>query len=247
MFLFFFFSSRRRHTRFDCDWSSDVSSSDLRQLSGGQRQRVAVGRAIVRPPRVFFLEEPLSNLDAKLRVQMRVELKRLHDRLETTAIYVTHDQVEAMTLGDRVVVMKDGWIQQVGEPLELYGRPANKFVAGFIGSPPMNFVDVKGADAHRAPSAETQGVRVKVPPIPTSRPAPARGGPRPRAPPRPRAVGAAAPPRRGASATPGPLPSPPPPPSSSPPRRGGPGGGGGGGGPCPFSPPPGPARGLSSG
>ena len=106
-----------------------------RQLSGGQRQRVAVGRAIVRHPQVFLFDEPLSNLDAKLRVQMRVELKRLHDRLETTAIYVTHDQVEAMTLGDRVVVMKDGWIQQVGEPLELYGHPANRFVAGFIGSP----------------------------------------------------------------------------------------------------------------
>src|SRR5689334_14988496 len=113
-----------------------------RQLSGGQRQRVAVGRAIVRHPQVFLFDEPLSNLDAKLRVQMRVELKRLHDRLETTAIYVTHDQVEAMTLGDRVVVMKDGWIQQVGEPMELYGKPANRFVAGFIGSPAMNFVDV---------------------------------------------------------------------------------------------------------
>ena len=97
-----------------------------RQLSGGQRQRVAVGRAIVRHPQVFLFDEPLSNLDAKLRVQMRVELKRLHDRLETTAIYVTHDQVEAMTLGDRVVVMKDGWIQQVGEPLELYGRPGQQ-------------------------------------------------------------------------------------------------------------------------
>ena len=112
-----------------------------RQLSGGQRQRVAVGRAIVRHPQVFLFDEPLSNLDAKLRVQMRVELKRLHERLETTAIYVTHDQVEAMTLGDRVVVMKDGCVQQVGEPLELYGRPANRFVAGFIGSPAMNFVD----------------------------------------------------------------------------------------------------------
>src|SRR5467141_3257601 len=113
-----------------------------RQLSGGQRQRVALGRAIVRHPRVFLFDEPLSNLDAKLRVQMRVELKRLHDRLETTAIYVTHDQVEAMTLGDRVVVMKDGVVQQVGEPLELYNKPANRFVAGFIGSPAMNFVDV---------------------------------------------------------------------------------------------------------
>src|ERR671928_490627 len=111
-----------------------------RQLSGGQRQRVAVGRAIVRHPHVFLFDEPLSNLDAKLRVQMRVELKRLHDRLETTAIYVTHDQVEAMTLGDRVVVMKDGMVQQEGRPLELYERPANRFVAGFIGSPAMNFI-----------------------------------------------------------------------------------------------------------
>jgi multiple sugar transport system ATP-binding protein len=140
-----------------------------RQLSGGQRQRVAVGRAIVRHPQVFLFDEPLSNLDAKLRVQMRVELKRLHDRLETTAIYVTHDQVEAMTLGDRVVVMKDGWIQQVGEPLELYGRPANKFVAGFIGSPSMNFVDVKVAEAGGALWAETQGLRVKVPSAHASR------------------------------------------------------------------------------
>jgi multiple sugar transport system ATP-binding protein len=113
-----------------------------RQLSGGQRQRVALGRAIVRHPRVFLFDEPLSNLDAKLRVQMRVELKKLHDRLGTTAIYVTHDQVEAMTLGDRVVVMKDGWVQQVGEPLELYNSPANRFVAGFIGSPAMNFATV---------------------------------------------------------------------------------------------------------
>jgi multiple sugar transport system ATP-binding protein len=134
-----------------------------RQLSGGQRQRVAVGRAIVRHPQVFLFDEPLSNLDAKLRVQMRVELKKLHDRLETTAIYVTHDQVEAMTLGDRVVVMKDGWIQQVGEPLELYGRPANKFVAGFIGSPAMNFVDVGINEASGAVVAEAPGLRIAVP------------------------------------------------------------------------------------
>src|SRR6188508_1909050 len=118
-----------------------------RQLSGGQRQRVALGRAIVRNPRVFLFDEPLSNLDAALRVQMRVELKRLHERLETTAIYVTHDQVEAMTLGDRVVVMKDGVVQQVGAPLELYQRPANRFVAGFIGSPAMNFVSASVAAA----------------------------------------------------------------------------------------------------
>jgi multiple sugar transport system ATP-binding protein len=111
-------------------------------LSGGQRQRVAVGRAIVRKPQVFLFDEPLSNLDAKLRVQMRVELKKLHDRLQSTIIYVTHDQVEAMTMGDRIVIMKDGLIQQVGEPLEVYNKPANQFVAGFIGSPAMNFVEV---------------------------------------------------------------------------------------------------------
>jgi len=110
-------------------------------LSGGQRQRVAVGRAIVRKPKVFLFDEPLSNLDAKLRVEMRAELNKLHHRLQTTMIYVTHDQVEAMTLGDRIVVMNDGVIQQVAEPLELYDRPKNLFVAGFIGTPPMNFVE----------------------------------------------------------------------------------------------------------
>jgi len=146
-----------------------------RQLSGGQRQRVAVGRAIVRHPQVFLFDEPLSNLDAKLRVQMRVELKRLHDRLETTAIYVTHDQVEAMTLGDRVVVMKDGWIQQVGEPLELYGRPANRFVAGFIGSPSMNFIDVTVAESNGSLFAETPGLRAKVPPAIAGRLGPYKG------------------------------------------------------------------------
>ena len=135
-----------------------------RQLSGGQRQRVAVGRAIVRHPQVFLFDEPLSNLDAMLRVQMRVELKRLHERLETTAIYVTHDQVEAMTLGDRVVVMKDGWVQQVGEPLELYGKPLNRFVAGFIGSPAMNFVDVAISDSGGTLWADAEGLRLKVPP-----------------------------------------------------------------------------------
>jgi multiple sugar transport system ATP-binding protein len=110
-------------------------------LSGGQRQRVAVGRAIVRKPAVFLFDEPLSNLDAKLRVEMRAELNKLHRRLETTMIYVTHDQVEAMTLGDRIAVMKDGTLQQVAPPLEIYDRPANKFVAGFIGTPPMNFLN----------------------------------------------------------------------------------------------------------
>jgi len=134
-----------------------------RQLSGGQRQRVALGRAIVRHPQVFLFDEPLSNLDAKLRVQMRVEIKKLHDRLGTTAIYVTHDQVEAMTLGDRVVVMKDGFVQQVGEPLELYNTPANRFVAGFIGSPAMNFAPVKVSEANGTLWASNEGMRIKVP------------------------------------------------------------------------------------
>jgi multiple sugar transport system ATP-binding protein len=112
-----------------------------RQLSGGQRQRVAMGRAIVRDPQVFLFDEPLSNLDAKLRVQMRTEIKELHQRLKTTSIYVTHDQIEAMTMADRIVVMHDGVVEQVGEPLELYDHPSNLFVAGFIGSPAMNFID----------------------------------------------------------------------------------------------------------
>src|ERR1044071_9539471 len=134
-----------------------------RQLSGGQRQRVALGRAIVRHPRVFLFDEPLSNRDAKLRVRMSVELKKLHLRLGTTAIYVTHDQVEAMTLGDRVVVMKDGVVQQVGEPLELYNTPANKFVAGFIGSPAMNFASVKVTEANGSVLAENSVLRIKLP------------------------------------------------------------------------------------
>src|SRR5438046_2333913 len=134
-----------------------------RQLSGGQRQRVALGRAIVRHPQVFLFDEPLSNLDAKLRVQMRVELKKLHLRLGTTAIYVTPDQVEAMTLGDRVVVMKDGWVQQVGEPLELYNDPANRFVAGFLGSPAMNFMKVTAAEDNGAVWVANPGFRLKVP------------------------------------------------------------------------------------
>jgi multiple sugar transport system ATP-binding protein len=111
-----------------------------KQLSGGQRQRVAVGRAIVRKPAVFLFDEPLSNLDAKLRVQMRAELSKLHNHLQTTIIFVTHDQVEAMTMGTKIVVMKDGWIQQIGTPLEVYNSPVNHFVAGFIGSPVMNFI-----------------------------------------------------------------------------------------------------------
>jgi multiple sugar transport system ATP-binding protein len=110
-------------------------------LSGGQRQRVALGRAIVREPKVFLMDEPLSNLDAKLRVQMRAEIIRLHQRLQTTFIYVTHDQTEAMTMGTRIVVMKDGFIQQLDSPQNLYNNPVNLFVAGFIGTPPMNFFD----------------------------------------------------------------------------------------------------------
>jgi multiple sugar transport system ATP-binding protein len=113
-----------------------------RQLSGGQQQRVALGRCMVRHPQVFLFDEPLSNLDAKLRAQMRIELKRLRERVATTSIYVTHDQVEAMTLGDRVVVMKDGFVQQVDTPWQIYSRPVSRFVAGFIGSPAMNFLDV---------------------------------------------------------------------------------------------------------
>jgi multiple sugar transport system ATP-binding protein len=122
-----------------------------RQLSGGQRQRVAMGRAIVRAPQVFLFDEPLSNLDAKLRVAMRTEIKELHQRLRTTTVYVTHDQVEAMTMADKIVVMHDGIVEQFGEPLELYDRPRNLFVAGFIGSPAMNFL--KGVIEHRGGTA----------------------------------------------------------------------------------------------
>lgn len=117
-----------------------------KELSGGQRQRVALGRAIVRKPAVFLFDEPLSNLDAKLRVQMRAEIKKLHNTLKTTMVYVTHDQVEAMTMGDRIVVLKDGYIMQSDKALELYNRPANQFVAGFMGSPAMNFFRVKVVD-----------------------------------------------------------------------------------------------------
>jgi multiple sugar transport system ATP-binding protein len=140
-----------------------------RQLSGGQRQRVAMGRAIVRDPQVFLFDEPLSNLDAKLRVQMRTEIKALHQRLRTTSVYVTHDQVEAMTMADRIVVMHDGRVEQIGTPLDLYDAPANLFVAGFIGSPAMNFIAgrlrrgngagwVEAADGTRLPApAESSG------------------------------------------------------------------------------------------
>ncbi len=133
-----------------------------RQLSGGQQQRVALGRCIVRNPKVFLFDEPLSNLDAKLRAQMRVEIKRLRVRVPTTSVFVTHDQVEAMTLGDRVVVMKDGRIQQCGTPLQVYGEPANKFVAGFIGAPSMNFFEVSISVRDGEVYAETQFLRARV-------------------------------------------------------------------------------------
>ena len=131
-----------------CDAADILGLKDLldrkpKALSGGQRQRVALGRAIVRKPKVFLFDEPLSNLDANLRVRMRTEISRLHKRLETTMVYVTHDQIEAMSMGDRIVVMKDGAVQQVDTPLTIYHKPANKFVANFIGSPTMNFFDGK--------------------------------------------------------------------------------------------------------
>jgi multiple sugar transport system ATP-binding protein len=138
---------------------TDLLDRFPRQLSGGQRQRVAMGRAIVRDPKVFLFDEPLSNLDAKLRVSMRAEIKNLHKRLGTTIVYVTHDQIEAMTMADKIVVMRDGRVEQIGAPLDLYDRPANTFVASFIGSPAMNFikgrVDASGVfqtpDGHRLP------------------------------------------------------------------------------------------------
>src|SRR3990167_4197434 len=133
-----------------------------KELSGGERQRLAVGRAIVRKPKVFLFDEPLSNLDAKLRVQMRMELQKLHQHLQSTMIYVTHDQVEALTLGDRIVVMKDGVIQQIADPISLYENPANQFVAGFIGSPPANFlkgkITVKNGDLYFV----DEDIRLKV-------------------------------------------------------------------------------------
>ena len=134
-------------------------------LSGGQRQRVAMGRAIVRHPKVFLFDEPLSNLDAKLRTQMRAEIKRLHKRLGVTSIYVTHDQVEAMTLADRIVVMRDGVIDQVGSPMELFNNPVNTFVAGFIGSPPMNQIDAVIEAKNDKLFANISGHSLELPPI----------------------------------------------------------------------------------
>ncbi len=137
-----------------------------RNLSGGQRQRVAMGRAIVRQPQVFLFDEPLSNLDAKLRVQMRSEIKQLHQRLKTTTIYVTHDQIEAMTMADKIVVMRDGNVEQVGSPLELYDRPANLFVAGFIGSPGMNFIRGTIAEGSEPSFRSESGVLLPLPSAP---------------------------------------------------------------------------------
>jgi multiple sugar transport system ATP-binding protein len=133
-----------------------------RQLSGGQRQRVAMGRAIVRDPQVFLFDEPLSNLDAKLRVAMRTEIKELHQRLKTTTVYVTHDQIEAMTMADRIVVMHDGLVEQIGAPLELYDRPQNLFVAGFIGSPAMNFLKGAIRDNGRLEFLSESGIRLPL-------------------------------------------------------------------------------------
>jgi multiple sugar transport system ATP-binding protein len=134
-----------------------------RELSGGQRQRVAVGRAIVRDPRVFLFDEPLSNLDAKLRAQTRVELLKLHRQLSATSVYVTHDQIEAMTMGDRIVIMLDGSVQQVGSPMDIYQKPANRFVAGFIGSPPMNFLSARLVSEGAQLELRGQGLRIPFP------------------------------------------------------------------------------------
>src|SRR5579872_1523873 len=133
-----------------------------RQLSGGQRQRVAMGKAIVRDPAVFLFDEPLSNLDAKLRVQMRAEIKALQQRLESTTLYVTHDQIEAMTMADKIVVLNDGAVEQIGSPLELYDRPANLFVAGFIGSPAMNFVKARLEGGERPALVAASGVKIPL-------------------------------------------------------------------------------------
>jgi multiple sugar transport system ATP-binding protein len=140
----------------------DLMKRRPRQLSGGQQQRVALGRCIVRNPLVFLFDEPLSNLDAKLRAQMRIEIKRLHAQLPTTSVFVTHDQVEAMTLGDRVVVMRDGSVQQVGTPLAVYARPVNRFVAGFIGAPAMNFLDATVSAAGETLRAAAPGLDLAV-------------------------------------------------------------------------------------
>jgi multiple sugar transport system ATP-binding protein len=155
---------RRVKTAADILGIGDLLERKPKQLSGGQRQRVAVGRAIVRQPEVFLFDEPLSNLDAKLRVNMRAELIKLHDRLDATMLYVTHDQVEAMTMGDRIVVMRNGFIQQVGPPMEVYNQPQNQFVAGFIGSPPMNFLATRLLADNGGLAVDMQGLHLPLPP-----------------------------------------------------------------------------------
>jgi multiple sugar transport system ATP-binding protein len=141
----------------------DLLDRKPKELSGGQRQRVAVGRAIVRKPKLFLFDEPLSNLDAKLRVAMRAEISKLHRRLGATIVYVTHDQVEAMTMADRIFIMNRGVLQQSGSPMEVYARPANRFVAGFIGSPAMNFIDGRLAEANGALVVDAGSIRVRLP------------------------------------------------------------------------------------
>ncbi len=148
-----------------------------KELSGGERQRVAVGRAIVRKPKVFLFDEPLSNLDAKMRVQMRMELQKLHNRLQSTMIYVTHDQVEALTLGDRIVVMKNGKILQISDPVNIYENPSNKFVAGFIGSPPMNFLSGTIAAQNGNYFFQDRGIKLRLLPQHHAKIAPFRGKP----------------------------------------------------------------------
>ncbi|GIK98264.1 MAG: sugar ABC transporter ATP-binding protein [Alphaproteobacteria bacterium] len=157
-------TERRVHAAADILGLRDLLSRYPRQLSGGQRQRVAMGRAIVRNPQVFLFDEPLSNLDAQLRVQMRTEIKALHQRLRTTSIYVTHDQIEAMTMADKIVVMRDGLVEQIGSPLDLYDAPANLFVAGFIGSPAMNIIPGRLKREGGPPHVESErGLRLPLP------------------------------------------------------------------------------------
>ncbi len=151
---------------------SDLLKRKPFELSGGQRQRVAMGRAIVRSPSVFLFDEPLSNLDAKLRTQMRTEMKRLHQKVQSTIVYVTHDQVEAMTLADRIVVMRDGYIEQVGHPIEVFQKPVNTFVAGFIGTPPMNLVPARVVKTDKGLALQLQGdgdLQVPIPEKPDAR------------------------------------------------------------------------------
>src|SRR3989338_5849930 len=153
---------RRVHDAAEILGITDRLKRKPKELSGGERQRVAVGRSIVRKPKVFLFDEPLSNLDAKLMVQMRMEIQKLHNRLQSTMIYVTHDQVEALTLGDRIVVMKDGVIQQIADPVRLYESPKNKFVAGFIGSPPANFLKGKLITKNGDLFFKDRGIRLKI-------------------------------------------------------------------------------------